>query len=50
VDWWSKPLGKTDFVAYQASARGGVVRVRSEGGRALLSGRAVTVLRGELAV
>jgi len=50
VDWWGKALGKTEFVAYQESARGGVVRVRSVGGRALLTGRAVTALRGELTV
>jgi PhzF family phenazine biosynthesis protein len=50
VDWWSKPLGKTEFTAYQASPRGGVVRVRAVGGRALLTGRAVTVLAGELRV
>jgi predicted PhzF superfamily epimerase YddE/YHI9 len=41
-------LGKTEFLAYQASARGGVVRVRLEGERVILSGQAVTVLRGEL--
>ena len=46
--YWAKKLGKTDFVAYQASARGGVVRVRLEGDRVKLGGQAVTVLRGEL--
>src|ERR1039458_3505814 len=46
--YWSKRLGKTDFVAYQASARGGVVRVRCSGDRVFLGGQAVTVLRGEL--
>jgi PhzF family phenazine biosynthesis protein len=46
--FWSKRLNKTEFVAYQASARGGVVRVRLSGDRALLGGQAVTVLRGEL--
>jgi len=46
--YWSKRLGKTKFVAYQASARGGVVRVRSNGDRVLLGGQAVTVMRGEL--
>jgi predicted PhzF superfamily epimerase YddE/YHI9 len=33
---------------YQASARGGVVRVRIDGDRTHLAGRAVTVARGEL--
>jgi PhzF family phenazine biosynthesis protein len=46
--FWRKRLNKTEFVAYQASARGGVVRVRVEGGRVKLGGQAVTVLRGEL--
>ena len=48
--YWASRLGKTEFLAYQASARGGVVRVRLEGDRVKLGGRAVTVLRGELAV
>ena len=39
---------KHEFLAYQASARGGVVRVRLEGDRVKLGGQAVTVLRGEL--
>ena len=46
---WADRLGKTELVAYQASARGGVVRVRLEADRAILGGRAVSVLRGELA-
>ncbi|MGZ4807992.1 MAG: PhzF family phenazine biosynthesis protein [Thermoanaerobaculia bacterium] len=48
--YWAAKLKKNDFVAYQASARGGVVRVRLEGDRVKLGGRAVTVFRGELAV
>ena len=46
--YWSQRLGKTEFMAYQASPRGGVVRVRCAGDRVMLSGQAVTVLRGEL--
>ncbi|HVR38741.1 MAG TPA: PhzF family phenazine biosynthesis protein [Thermoanaerobaculia bacterium] len=46
--YWAQRLGKNEFVAYQASPRGGVVRVRLEGDRVKLGGRAVTVLRGEL--
>jgi PhzF family phenazine biosynthesis protein len=46
--YWSDRLGKNEFIAYQASARGGVVRVRYGGERVYLSGQAVTVLRGEL--
>ena len=46
--YWQSRLGKSDFVAYQASPRGGVVRVRVAGDRVKLGGQAVTVLRGEL--
>lgn len=46
--YWQKRLAKAEFVAYQASPRGGVVKVRCSGDRVLLSGQAVTVLRGEL--
>ena len=46
--FWGKRLGKTEMVAYQASARGGIVKVRLEGERVILSGRAVTILRGQL--
>jgi PhzF family phenazine biosynthesis protein len=46
--YWEERLQKSEFVAYQASLRGGVVRVRVEGGRVMLGGQAVTVLRGEL--
>lgn len=47
--YWSTRLGKREMTAYQASARGGVVRVRVQGDRVMLGGQAVTVLRGELA-
>lgn len=46
--FWAPRLEKHDFVAYQASARGGVVRVSLRGDRVLLSGHAVTVMRGTL--
>jgi PhzF family phenazine biosynthesis protein len=46
--YWEPRLQKREFVAYQASPRGGVVRVRVEGDRVKLGGQAVTVLRGEL--
>ena len=48
--YWSSRLGRTRMTAYQASRRGGVVQVAIDGDRVRLSGRAVTVLRGELAV
>lgn len=46
--FWQTRLGKDEFVAYQASARGGVVRVRVAGARVYLGGQAVTVARGVL--
>jgi PhzF family phenazine biosynthesis protein len=46
---WKARLGKSAFLAYQASRRGGVIRVRVAEPRVFLGGQAVTVLRGELA-
>ncbi|RME75812.1 MAG: PhzF family phenazine biosynthesis protein [Chloroflexi bacterium] len=46
--YWQTRLGKTEFLAYQASPRGGVVRVQIHGDRVILGGQAVTVLKGEL--
>ena len=46
--FWSKRLNKTEMTGFQASARGGVVKVRLEGDRVYMSGQAVTVLRGDL--
>jgi len=48
--FWAARLHKNELVAYQASPRGGVVRVRLDGDRVKLGGRAVTVFRGELTV
>jgi PhzF family phenazine biosynthesis protein len=52
--YWGARLGRTEMTGYQASARGGVVRVRlgqgARAGRVYLSGEAVTVMRGELRV
>jgi PhzF family phenazine biosynthesis protein len=45
--FWGERLKKKDMVGYQASARGGVVRVGLRGDRVCLTGRAVTVVRGE---
>lgn len=46
--FWGTRLGKDEMTGYQASARGGVVRVRPAGDRVILGGQAVTVLKGEL--
>ena len=49
-DFWRKRLNKSEFVAFQASTRGGVVKVRVVKDRAMLGGKAITVARGELLV
>ncbi len=47
--FWRDRLGKDEFLAYQASSRGGVVKVSYTGGdRVYLAGQAVTVMQGEL--
>ena len=46
--FWGDRLRKTEMTAYQASPRGGVVRVSLSRDRVKLGGMAVTVLRGEL--
>jgi PhzF family phenazine biosynthesis protein len=48
--YWRRKLGKDSLVAYQASARGGVLHLRVAGDRVFLGGNAVTVWRGELLV
>ncbi|XP_019441832.1 PREDICTED: uncharacterized protein LOC109346624 isoform X1 [Lupinus angustifolius] len=50
--YWSKKLGKSDFNAYQASPRGGVLKVHldEQNQRVLLRGKAVTVMEGCLLV
>ncbi len=46
--YWAPVLGKSLLVGKQLSARGGTVEVAVSGARALLTGRAVTVLSGRL--
>jgi predicted PhzF superfamily epimerase YddE/YHI9 len=46
--FWGPRLGKRAMVGFQASARGGVVRVRLARPRVVLGGQAVTVHRGSL--
>jgi len=48
--YWAPRLGKNEFTAYQASPRGGILRVTVAGNRVRLAGRAVTIFRGELRV
>ncbi|WP_416667001.1 PhzF family phenazine biosynthesis protein [Egbenema bharatensis] len=47
--FWRDRLHKNEFLAYQASRRGGTLKLRYDGGdRVYLMGQAVTVMRGEL--
>lgn len=47
--YWRDRLHQDQFLAYQASSRGGVVKINYDGGdRVFLLGQAVTVMRGEL--
>jgi PhzF family phenazine biosynthesis protein len=46
--YWAEKLGKTELLAYQASARGGSLGVRVTPERVFLTGQAVTVFSGEM--
>jgi PhzF family phenazine biosynthesis protein len=46
--YWEDRLHKNELVAYQASARGGIIHVRVGAERVFLGGKAVTVLEGAL--
>ncbi len=46
--YWSEKLHKQSMTAYQASRRGGELRLRLENDRVLITGQAVTVFQGEL--
>jgi len=46
---WANKLGKKALTGYQASARGGVVKVRMGDDRVYIGGQAITVMRGTLA-
>ena len=46
--YWASKLGKNEMLGFQASRRGGEVRVKVDGDRVCLRGDAVTVLSGEL--
>jgi predicted PhzF superfamily epimerase YddE/YHI9 len=45
--YWAARLGRDSFTAYQASKRGGHVGVTLSGDRAMLTGKARTVIEGE---
>ena len=46
--YWAEQLGKNQLLAYQASTRGGVLRLEISGDRVLVSGLAVLYLKGEI--
>ena len=46
--YWAKKLGKEELTGYQASARGGVVKVQVGDDRVYIGGQAVTVMRATL--
>jgi predicted PhzF superfamily epimerase YddE/YHI9 len=50
VDYWNQKTGKTQFKAYQASKRGGVLGLEKHDDRVWIKGRAVQVLVGTLTI
>lgn len=48
--FWAERLEKSEFTAVQASARGGRMKCRLDGDRAVLGGRCVTVIEGVMRV
>jgi PhzF family phenazine biosynthesis protein len=48
ASYWGKKLGKARMTGYQASARGGVVRVEVRGERVILGGNAVVFATGQI--
>lgn len=50
--YWCQKLGKCDLVAYQASPRGGIIKLHldEKNQRVMLQGKAVTVMEGSLLV
>ncbi|KAL8560266.1 hypothetical protein ACOMHN_005997 [Nucella lapillus] len=46
--YWSSELGKQEFYTRQCSARGGEMEIKMSGGRVVLRGKAVLVMKGVL--
>jgi PhzF family phenazine biosynthesis protein len=46
--YWAPRIGRHELLGFQASPRGGEVRIQLRGNRVGLGGRAVTVIRGSL--
>lgn len=50
ADYWKTKLGKSEFLAYQASSRGGRMSLQIIGDRVHLKGQGVTILDGILKI
>jgi PhzF family phenazine biosynthesis protein len=48
--YWQKKINKDNFTAYQASSRGGIVKLQVYNDRVKLMGQAVMIMRGELTI
>lgn len=48
ADYWQKNLNKNSFLAYQASARGGELKLVVNGHRVYITGPAITILQGTM--
>ncbi len=48
--FWTEKTGKSEFTSYQASLRGGYLRVRMNEGRVQIAGNAVTIFRSEMMI
>lgn len=46
--YWQQRFDKSELIGFQASSRGGLVKVKVVNDRVVLSGMAITVLKGEL--
>jgi PhzF family phenazine biosynthesis protein len=46
--YWSLKLGKSELLARQVSARGGLIRTEMKDSRVIVGGQAITVLAGDL--
>ena len=46
--YWGRKLKKEKMVGFQASPRGGIVKVQVKGDRVILGGKAVTIMKAEL--
>ncbi len=46
--YWKNKIKRNEMIGYQASPRGGIVKVRVDGDRVILGGKAVTIMKGNL--